>query len=71
MRPTPIDERLIDAEAVAAGLREAAMLCDSHQGGVKARLLQAAQTIDALISMTQASHFVAKLNHQTIVEMSR
>jgi hypothetical protein len=71
MRPSPIDERMTDAEAVASSLREAAMLCDPQQHALKARLLQAAQTIDALISMTQASHFVAKLNHQTIVEMSR
>lgn len=70
MRPSSAT-RLIDAAAVATNLREAAGLCDSHQCAVKARLLQAAQTIDELVSMVEASQFVAQLNHSTILEMSR
>jgi hypothetical protein len=70
MRPSSAT-RLIDAAAVSTNLREAAGLCDSHQCAVKARLLQAAQTIDELVSMVEASQFVASLNHSTILEMSR
>jgi hypothetical protein len=70
MRPSSTT-RLIDAMAVSTNLREAAGLCDSHQCAVKARLLQAAQTIDELVSMVEASQFVASLNHSTILEMSR
>lgn len=71
MYPSSVDIRLRHARAVAANLREAAGLCDSYQFAVKARLLQAAQTIDEVVTMVEAQTFVARLNHETIVEMTR
>jgi capsule polysaccharide export protein KpsC/LpsZ len=71
MSPTQTDERLINARAVARNLRDAAQLCMCDQAAVRARLIQAAQTIDEVATMAEASTFVAKLNHETIVGMHR
>lgn len=71
MTPSPIDQRLINARAVADNLRDAARMCLNDQAAVRARLVQAAQTIDEVVTMVEASTFVARLNHETIMEMTR
>jgi hypothetical protein len=71
VNPTSTDIRLINARAVARNLRDAAQLCMCDQAAVRARLLQAAQTLDEVITLAEASTFVAKLNHDTIMEISR
>jgi hypothetical protein len=71
VNPTSTDIRLINARAVARNLRDAAQLCMCDQSAVRARLIQAAQTIDEIALMAEASTFVAKLNHDTIMEISR
>jgi hypothetical protein len=71
VNPTSTDIRLINARAVARNLRDAAQLCMCDQAAVRARLIQAAQTIDEIALMAEASTFVAKLNHDTIMEISR
>jgi hypothetical protein len=67
----PIVERQIRfAEAVASGLRLAASNCPlKGLEALRARLTQAAQTIDTLIALIRSLALIAKLNHDTIVEI--
>ena len=71
MHPSPPDARIASARAVAANLRDAAAMCLNDQDVIRARFLQAAQTIDEVVMMVEAQTFVARLNHDTIVEMTR
>ena len=68
MTPTKrIGLRISHAKAVAEGLREAAGYCIDRQEALRARLTQAAQTIDEMVALLEQTEFVARMNHDTIV----
>jgi len=65
--PPIIQRRVDNAEAVAAGLRDAAGVCASGQEPLRNRLLAGAHSIDELIALLESATWVAKLNHDTIL----
>lgn len=67
MLPSIVQRRIAYAEAVAKGLRDTAGYCTSDQAALRERFLGGAQAIDELVALLQASQFVAKLNHDTII----
>lgn len=72
MTPTKrIGLRISHAKAVATGLREAAGYCVSSQNVLRARLEQAAQTIDEMVELLEQTEFVARMNHDVIVARAR
>lgn len=72
MTPTKrIGLRISHAKAVALGLREAAGYCVTHQAPLRARLEQAAQTIDEMVELLEQTEFVARMNHDVIVARAR
>jgi hypothetical protein len=60
--PTIVSDQVDNAKAVSANLRAVA----SEFPGASARLTQAAQTIDVLVSLLEIATFTAQLNHDTI-----
>jgi esterase/lipase len=61
--PVIVKRRVNNAKAVSANLRSTA----SEFPNTAPRLTQAAQTIDELIALLESATWVAKLNHDTIV----
>jgi hypothetical protein len=59
------------AEAVATGLCETASQCPAGQDALRARLVQAGQTIDLLVARVKHLMLAAKMNHNTVVEMQQ
>lgn len=68
MLPPIVERQVHFAEAVAAGLRLAASNCPKSLEALRSRLIQGAQTIDALVALVRVATFTAKLNHDVIVE---
>lgn len=62
MLPTIVSDQIDQAKAVSANLRDTAEAFP----GASARLTQAAQTIDVLVSLLEIATFTAQLNHDTI-----
>lgn len=69
MLPPIIERQIRFAEAVAAGLRLAGSNCPKGLESLRTRLIQGAQTIDTLIALVRSLALIAKLNHDTIVEI--
>lgn len=70
MLPPIVERQIRFAEAVASGLRLAASNCPlKGLEALRARLVQGAQTIDTLIALVRSLALIAKLNHDTIVEI--
>lgn len=67
MLPPIVERQVSEAEAVAAGLRDTAGLCTSGQEALRTRFLQGAHAIDTLAALARCATWVAKLNHDTIV----
>lgn len=67
MLPPIVQRRVEYAQAVASNLRAVAAE-NPDLPTVAGRFTQAAQTIDELIALLESAAWVAKLNHDTIVE---
>lgn len=67
MLPAIVSRRIRHAEATAAGLRDAAGACTSEQKPLRERLLGGAHALDEMVALLQSATWVAKLNHDTIV----
>ena len=67
MLPTIVKRRVDHAQATAAGLCDAAGACTSQQEALRARLLSGAHAIDELVALLESATWVAKLNHDTIL----
>ena len=70
MLPTFAERRIYAAEAVAENLRAAASEC-SDRPVVAARHIQAAETIDEVISIARSAAFAARTNHDTLVSIAQ
>ena len=71
MLPPFAERRITSAEAVAENLRAVASECRQDQEGLRARWLQAAQTIDELVTLVRSATFAAKTNHDTLVSIAQ
>lgn len=65
MLPTIVSDQIENARAESANLRSTASEFPTLPA-VAARLNQAAQMIDVLVSLLEIATFTAKLNHDTI-----
>lgn len=68
MLPPIVERQIAFAESVAEGHREAASLCTRGQEALQARFVQGAQTIDTLVALLRSATWMARLNHDTILE---
>jgi hypothetical protein len=62
-----IQQEIELAEAVAIGLSETASQCSKEQDALRARLVQAGQTIEILVGRVKHLMMAAQINHDTIV----
>lgn len=71
MLPPVVQRQIEHAEAVAAGLHEAASVCQTGQEALRARLIEGGQTIKIMVALAKSATWAAKVNHDTIVEMQQ
>lgn len=70
MLPTIVSDQIDNAKAESANLRSTASEFPTLPA-VAARLAQAAQMIDVLVSLLEIATFSAQLNHDTIANRRR
>lgn len=66
MKPEIIHRQVAHAQAVAAGMHDAALLCKPEQAALSARLMGGARQIDALVALVESLLLIATINAETI-----
>jgi hypothetical protein len=68
MLPHIITSQIDEAQAHAAGMRDAAGVCSTEQSALKTRLLAGAKALDDMCNLARQLGFAAITNHDTIVK---